>query len=717
LRRVDQFAALVETTRDIALQSDLASLLELIVGHAIRLLGASRGTMYLYDPVRNQVELTVEQGGFNKIKTRLEMGEGVAGRVALTRQSLIVDDYRAWENRSAQFDGLPIRAVMGVPMLFGGELLGVLIVSEVGSAERKFNEGDARLLSLFAGQAASTVHNARLIEETRVRAEQLTMVYDAGLTLNRVLDLNVQLEFLLQTAMRALRAERAEIFLWDAAQRHSEMKFALGFTPERLREMQAARFPLDPEKSLLGWVIENHLPLNVPDVFADPRYIVIDPEIQSMLFVPVQHEQQLRGVLAALSTRRDAFSAQDERLLILFSNQVAVAMENARLFADARQRVQELTLINQISATINQPLALADVLNNTLRELARALKVDRAGLAVLAENRRHLTVIAEYNALPGSTAQGEKIPVADNPSMEFILRERRPLAVSDVSTDPMLASVAPLLRQVGALSILILPLVVNDQVIGTIGLDSTRAVRVFTDAEIALAQTIANQALGTIERARLLEQMERHAAQLSAVNELGRAVAETVDRAQIFQRVYEAARRIFPDTATMFISLYDSARQTIAGVFGMQDDQPVNVAELPVIPLLPPGEGTQSQVIHTRASLIVNDLNAQLKDAPVVVYVGTEGDQTRSAVYAPMLSKGNVIGVIQIQSYALERYQPADAELLSVIANSAAIAIENAQLFNETQRRLEQMQALRVVDLAIKGSLDLKLTLSVLLEQ
>lgn len=104
-------------------------------------------------------------------------------------------------------------------MLHRGELLGVLSLHEMGESTRKITEADANLLMLLASQAAGVVHTARLLEETRARAEQLALLYDAGLTLNRVLDSHEQLEFLLNITKKALSAERADFFRFDPAYR------------------------------------------------------------------------------------------------------------------------------------------------------------------------------------------------------------------------------------------------------------------------------------------------------------------------------------------------------------------------------------------------------------------------------------------------------------------------------------------------------------------
>jgi PAS domain S-box-containing protein len=160
----EELAALQATTLDLAAQQDLLSLLNTIVERAMALLNAPSGFIYLHDAKTNELELVVEKGLPAPLGLRLRMGEGMAGRVAQTRQPLIVDDYSTWEGRSPQYADIPYHAIVEVPMLFGGQLVGVLGVNEMSAATRRYNEADARLLSLFAGQAASVVRNAQLFQ-------------------------------------------------------------------------------------------------------------------------------------------------------------------------------------------------------------------------------------------------------------------------------------------------------------------------------------------------------------------------------------------------------------------------------------------------------------------------------------------------------------------------------------------------------------------------
>jgi len=128
--------------------------------------------IYLHDEARKDVYAAVSKGFESSIGIHLAMGEGAAGRVAQSRQAMIIEDYQTWEGHSLQYDDSGLRAVLEVPMIYAGKLIGVLTAAEQGDSTRKFTEEEAHLLALFASDAASAVYNARLLTETQQRAHE-----------------------------------------------------------------------------------------------------------------------------------------------------------------------------------------------------------------------------------------------------------------------------------------------------------------------------------------------------------------------------------------------------------------------------------------------------------------------------------------------------------------------------------------------------------------
>jgi PAS domain S-box-containing protein len=173
-RHAGQLEALRQVVSDLAAIHDLDHLLQLIVERAIHLLGGDSGGIYLYRPELDALEWAVASGGLGKDRLGILMkrGEGVCGKVLETGELMLVDDHMAWSGRSSQWEGFPARSVVGVPIQWAGEFLGVITLYTV-RPEHRFTQEDATLLSQFAMQAAIAIQNARLYEEMETYRELL----------------------------------------------------------------------------------------------------------------------------------------------------------------------------------------------------------------------------------------------------------------------------------------------------------------------------------------------------------------------------------------------------------------------------------------------------------------------------------------------------------------------------------------------------------------
>ncbi len=171
-QRALELAALYDTSHDVSVQHELSTLLQTILERAKNLLSAAGCAIFLYDSEQNDFQIAAEVGVGMPVGSHLPMDRGPAGHVARTREPLILKDYRTWPDRSRDISKLPIKSTVLVPMMRGGELVGVLGVHELVGTSREFNEADARLLSLFADNAASAVRVARLLEAVRDSEER-----------------------------------------------------------------------------------------------------------------------------------------------------------------------------------------------------------------------------------------------------------------------------------------------------------------------------------------------------------------------------------------------------------------------------------------------------------------------------------------------------------------------------------------------------------------
>ena len=211
-RRAEEFASLYEMSKSLSAEHNLEALLELIGRHTKTMLNSSASSMYLYEAASQDLVLTTHTSPHVPLGLRLHLGEGMAGKVAQTRQPLRIDDYSTWEGRSSKYDQFFIHGAVEVPMLYAGELIGVLAASEMGDSTRKYTDADERLLSLFASQAAGAIDSARHREETLRHAEELEQ---------RVIERTAEIE---STRKRLdLAAKAGGIGVWELNLKENEL--------------------------------------------------------------------------------------------------------------------------------------------------------------------------------------------------------------------------------------------------------------------------------------------------------------------------------------------------------------------------------------------------------------------------------------------------------------------------------------------------------------
>ncbi len=219
------------------------------------------------------------------------------------------------------------------------------------------------------------------------------------------------------------------------------------------------------------------------------------------------------------------------------------------------------------------------------------------------------------------------------------------------------------------------------------------------------------------ERKRAEAETKRHLAQLKRINAFGWELAQLPEAEAIQRRTGEIVTELFPDADAVFVSQFDPDEGVLRCAYLRHEGEEQDVSRFAPIPLEPPGQGMQSEVVHTGRPLIVNDYQDRMRALRSKPTTKEEGAPVRSAIYAPMLAYDRVVGVVQAQSTTPDRFGERDAELLSLAANAAATALENARLYQETRTQLERMNALREIDLTITASFNSSLTFEVVLQQ
>ena len=472
-RRTEQLEALRQVGLEIAAQLDVDTLLHFIVSRAAELLGGTVGGFYLYRPEQDALQMVVAVGADPAIVgLTLRPGEGLAGRVLNCGQPLVVDDYQYWEGRAAVFDDQNFRATVGVPVCWGTEFMGVLDV--VADTPGVFSPSDAELLSLFATQAAIAIQNARLFQAQREQREQAEALREAAQVMGASLDLNEILRLILTQLKRVLTCDTASVLILRDGE-VPDLIVGIGYADERMTSREAGNLLQD--SPILRRMARDLQPVISADVRQLDGWIWMPgaEHVRSWLGIPLVTQGRMIGALMADHAQPAVFGEAEVQIAQALAQHAAQAVENARLYDEARRRNRELALLNRVIAASAASQEIEPILETVCRELAQALDVPHSAAALLDAKKLEVVVIAEYRTDGRPSVLGQAVAVADIPLAQYLFQHKAPLVVDDARADPRLGRIRGLIPTSDPLSLLIVPLLVEGEMVGRPGRGCRRA--------------------------------------------------------------------------------------------------------------------------------------------------------------------------------------------------------------------------------------------------
>ena len=266
-------------------------------------------------------------------RMRFPLGKGVVGQVALTRQAMLLNDV---SSSPAYIAANPdVRSELAVPLIAKNRLIGVMDLESEQAGY--FRPEHLHLLTLTASRIAQAIENARLYARVSRQAQTLTVLNEIAMELTSILDLDPLLERVGQLLRRLIDYQMFTIMLLDDKGETLITRYAwrFGYAHAPLR-----RIPIT--SGLVGAAVREWRVINVPDVRKDPRYLAMNPETRSEMIVPLFHKGRIIGVLDLEHTRTDFFNEEHERMLTTLAAQIAIAIENARLYQAVTRQERQL---------------------------------------------------------------------------------------------------------------------------------------------------------------------------------------------------------------------------------------------------------------------------------------------------------------------------------------------------------------------------------------
>ena len=673
MRRVFEMEALRKTTLDITRQLDVPQLLRSIVERASSLVGTKGGALYLHDPEREELELVVSHLlGEDYAGTRLKVGEGLSGRVVLTGEPLIVQDYSSWEGRSEKYVDAPFKAVMGVPLKWGDKIIGVVNVTDVGQP-RTFSDRDLRLLESFGNQAAIAIENARAYASMERRVAELTALREISLQLTQSLDLSTVLDTIANSAVKLVNASDAHIFLYD--QERGEFTFGTGvWAPGQ----EGPVYEHVRKNGLTATVARRREPVVLNEARTDPLFQDQESHggvLEAIAGFPLKRADRVLGVFNVAFLQPHRFDQEELRVLTLLADQAAIAVDNARLYEETTQRLRELATLHETAVAATSTVDFEEVLERIIGTLERRLGFTNLALILLDEEDQRLKVRAGTGYAPEVVDRIQ--PLLGEGITGTVALTGEPLNIPDVAADPRYIR-----SDEDVKSELCVPLEVGGRVIGVLNVESVEPAA-FADDDLRLLSTLAGQLAVIIENARLYQETDRRLRESETLQEVSRLVNSSLEPDQIFQTVVETLASAF---GYSMVSIYMMDGE------GLRLGTEVGYGPAHAVDFIPLDKGVIGRVARTGEAELLYDVTQDpdyLEAAPGVV----------SEIAVPVMRDSQVLGVLNVESTAEEPLTVPDLRLVSSLSHQVSVAIQNAQLYQAAQRELAERklaeQALR----------------------
>ena len=547
---------------------------------------------------------------------------------------------------------------------------------------------------------------ARLEADIALRGQQLAALSEVSRQITATLSVNDVVDSALTQADQVMPYDRVALWLRSLEGDNLTVAGARGFEDDA--KLTGHDVVID-DSPLFAQLLKSHEPLinggssaaAVPNG-ADSR------TMKSWLGAPMVSGGIVVGAIVFEKAEARVYEPADIQVAAAFANQVAVALENARLFEEAAERATELhsrtrrlTLLNRISSTLGGTLDQTSILQTVVDELSQALDASQGAVFTVDPELEVARLTLQYPSNPDGSVDPIELPLKANPLFDRLQETRTPIVVTDMKADPLTKTIWEPLAKRDIESAMFVPIMIGSALSGVMSIEIAGEHRTFEPEQTELAQTIINQAAVAIQNAQLFGETVSRRAELGILLEAGRIASSSLD----LDTVVSSAARYFVRSLTAdgcTIALLDEDRNMLRTLleYDAQDgprpireeDHRVALSDYPMT----------AEVIRERGTV---GIDAGSTSLTVAEGARLAERHMASALMIPLVARDETIGLVEVWNAEPRHFNVRETDLAKALATSIASAMENARLHDETQQRLDELALINELSHALSQTI------------